>query len=168
MKKIIPLLFVVIGLSACKKAVYNRNCCDQSGIFVVFEGGYLTIPNAFTPDGDGVDDFLVPITLGVNSYTLTIKSEDETVFVGDDEGWNGRVDGSITSGIYGYIIDFETSDGELNTVLGQACSIPDPADACLKEPGKCRFESQFIPGSTPDEVGFYDPENIPGPIFCDE
>lgn len=157
-----------MGLSACKKAVYNRNCCTESGTFTIFEGGYLTIPNAFTPNGDGVDDLLVPITLGVNNYTLTIKSEDETVFVGENEGWDGRIDGNIESGIYGYIVDIETSDGELSTALGQACSIPDPADACLKEPEKCRFESQFVPGATPDEIGVYDAEITPGPVFCDE
>ena len=168
MKKIIPLLLVVIGVSACKKAVYNRNCCAETGTFVIFEGGYLTIPNAFTPNGDGVDDSLTPITLGVNSYTLTVKLEDETVFVGENEGWNGRIDGSIQSGIYGYIIDIETSDGERINKLGQACSIPDPADACLDEADNCRFESQFVPGSTIDEVGVYDPENRPGPVFCDE
>jgi len=168
MKKIIPLLLVVIGLSACKKAVYNRNCCTETGVFIVFEGGYLTIPNAFTPDGDGLNDVLAPLTQGVSSYTLTIKSEDETIFVGEGLGWDGRVDGDVASGIYGYIIDVETSDGEFRTALGQVCSIPDPANACLKEPENCRFSNQFIPSSSLASIGVYDPTNIPGPVFCDE
>jgi len=168
MKKIIPVLLVLFSITACKKAVYNRNCCVEPGGFVVFEGGYVTIPNAFTPNGDGVNDLLIPIAVGVNQYTLTVVLEDETLFTAENEGWDGRVDGSIERGIYGYIIDIETNDGELRQLFGQICSIPDPADACIKESDRCVFENQFIPDADPSSVGEYDQETVPSPIFCDE
>ncbi len=169
MKKIILLLLVIIGLSSCgEKAVYNRNCCIEPGGLVVFEGGYVTIPNAFTPNGDGTNDFLIPIAVGVSNYTLTVRLEDETLFVGENEGWDGKVDGSVEAGIYGYIIDIETSDGDISRLLGQICSIPDPAEACINEAERCVFENQFIPDPTVETVGEYDPQTVPSPIFCDE
>jgi len=168
MKKIISLLLVVIGLSACKKARYNRNCCTESSAIITFEGGYAAMPNAFTPNGDGENDTFSPITEGVREYTLTIKSGNKTILEDEEWAWDGTIKRRITSGIYDYTIDIETNNGELITASGQVCSIPDPANACLKEPENCRFSHQFVTGSTPDEVGFYDAENIPGFIFCDE
>jgi len=168
MKKIIPLLLVVIGLSACKKAVYNRNCCAEPGGVSVFFGGYLTVPNAFTPNGDGTNDKLEPIVYGVDEYTLTVKLEEETIFTGTNEGWDGRVNGTIEQGIYGYIIDIETTKGDTERLLGQICSIPNPADACINEAERCAFENQFIPDPDPELIGEYNPQIIPSPIFCDE
>ncbi len=168
MKKIIPLLLVVIGLSACKKAVYNRNCCATGGGVSIFFGGYLTVPNAFTPNGDGVNDKLEPIMFGVDEYTLTVVLDGETLFTGTNEGWDGRVDGNIERGIYGYIFDIETTKGDTEQLRGQICSIPDPAGACINEAERCAFENQFIPDPNPELIGEYDPQTVPSPIFCDE
>ena len=169
MKKIIPLLFLAIGLSSCgEKAVYKRNCCAEPGGVSIFFGGYLTVPNAFTPNDDGVNDKLEPITYGVSEYTLTVRLEDQTLFVGTNQGWDGRVDGKIEEGIYGYIIDIQTEKGDNEQLLGQICSIPDPASACINEAERCAFENQFIPDPNPETIGEYDPETVPSPIFCDE
>lgn len=168
MKNILFLLIITFCLTACKKAVYNRNCCEQPGIATVFFGGYLTIPNAFTPNGDGVNDQLIPITYGVTSYTLTVVLEDETLFQGINEGWDGKINGKAENGIYGYVIDIEPDRDNALQVRGQICTIVDPANACIKEADRCAFENQFVPDANPETIGEYDTENIPGPVFCDE
>jgi len=128
----------------------------------------MTVPNAFTPDGDGMNDKLVPIAYGVDSYTLRVVLEDETLFQGTNEGWDGKVDGTIEEGIYGYIIDIETSKGDIRQIAGQICAITDPANACIREASNCVFEHQFVPDADPESIGEYDTENFPGPVFCDE
>ncbi len=168
MRNSIILLVAILCLSACKKAVYKRNCCEQSGGIIAFFGGYLTVPNAFTPNGDGMDDKLVPITYGVDTYTLRVVLGKETLFEGTNEGWDGKVDGEIEDGIYGYVIDIETSKGDIRQIRGQVCAITDPANACIREAANCIFEHQFVPDTDPETIGEYDTENFPGPVFCEE
>jgi len=155
-------------LTACKKAVYKRNCCEQSGEAVTFFGGYVTVPNAFTPNGDGEDDLLVPISFGIESYTMKVVLEDETLFSETNQGWNGMADGKTEDGIYGYVIDVVTTKGDAVQVRGQVCLITDPADTCIKEADNCRFGHQFVPDAEIENVGKYDNDTFPGPVFCDE
>ncbi len=168
MKKLLFLLTLVIAFTGCKKAIYERNCCAESGLFEFFFGGFVTMPNAFTPDGDFKDDVFEPIQFGVVEYTLKVVTDDGTVFEATNQGWDGRVDGgAIDQGIYGYVLDITTDKGDFFTYRGQVCSIPDPANACLEEGGSCFFASQFVPDNG-DTGGEYDAVSTPGPVFCDE
>ena len=64
---------------------------------MVEEGPFITVPNIFTPNGDGVNDYFV-----LDEYRL-IKSFNMTVMTlgGDiifssenpEEGWNGEIQG---------------------------------------------------------------------------
>lgn len=159
------LALLAIGFTSCKKAVYKRNCCAENGLFQLFDGGYITSPNAFTPNGDGTDDIFEPIHWGLVEYTLKIVKDKKTVFEETNQGWDGRVDGSIDQGIYGYVFEISTDKGQFITLRGQVCSIPDPASVCLKEGDNCFFSSQFVPDNG-DTGGEYDNDNIPGPVFC--
>ncbi len=167
MKKLMFLCLLVMTLASCKKAIYERNCCEQNGLFELFFGGYITMPNAFTPDGDTVDDVFEPLEFGIVEYTLKIVTEDETVFEETNQGWDGRVDGEIKEGIYGFVIDILTDKGDYFTYRGQVCSIPNPSDACLDQGDNCIFASQFVPDGG-DTGGEYDGETTPSPVFCVE
>ena len=70
-------------------------------------GAGLFVPNAFTPDGDGMNDVFTPYVAGISadSYQLLIfdrwgQSLFSTTRIGD--GWNGTFgDGSLTpEGVY--------------------------------------------------------------------
>jgi gliding motility-associated-like protein len=56
------------------------------------------MPNAFSPDGNGVNDIFVPGILGVHDYTFLVFDRWGTqLFETHDveEGWDGKFDGNI-------------------------------------------------------------------------
>lgn len=62
----------------------------------------LFVPNAFTPDGDGINDEWQPKGQGIDAFYMTVEVRDSwgtLVFRGDnpDANWDGR---SIQSGIF--------------------------------------------------------------------
>jgi gliding motility-associated-like protein len=76
----------------------------------VFEHSILTVPNVFTPNGDGNNDFFLPILAeGLTTYKLLVYDRwGLKMFesVNDNKGWDGRAkNGSpAPDGTYYYII----------------------------------------------------------------
>ena len=83
----------------------------------------LFIPNAFTPDGNGLNDQFKPGNIeGATDYTLTIFNRwGEKLFVSHDpnHGWDGRYQGKVVQdGIYIFTVNFLYSDGQLYSEKG--------------------------------------------------
>ncbi len=57
----------------------------------------ILVPNGFTPNNDGLNDVLRPLTLGIRDfhYFRVFNRWGQTVFVTRDpgQGWNGQVAG---------------------------------------------------------------------------
>jgi gliding motility-associated-like protein len=72
----------------------------------------LFVPNAFTPDGDGLNDIFLPYYNGVTNYNMKIVNRwGEIIFETNDLaiGWDGRNKGEISQdGVYSWIITYRT------------------------------------------------------------
>lgn len=98
--------------------VESENLCVDSLLFekIVVEPSSLDIPNVFTPDGDGINDFFVVESKSLRSISVEIYSRSGMMvysFYGEGEGlagwqgWDGNVNRSSVKaapGIYFYII----------------------------------------------------------------
>ncbi|HPC97396.1 MAG TPA: gliding motility-associated C-terminal domain-containing protein [Bacteroidales bacterium] len=98
--------------------VESENLCVDSLLFekIVVEPSSLDIPNVFTPDGDGINDFFVVESKSLRSISVEIYSRSGMMvysFYGEGErlagwqGWDGNVNKSSVKaapGIYFYII----------------------------------------------------------------
>jgi gliding motility-associated-like protein len=88
--------------------VANGECVATDEVTVVVDCQEVFIPNAFTPDGDGLNDAFRPVTRGVQSYHLIIFDRwGGVVFETDDPGewWIGNVAGGshyAEAGAYTY------------------------------------------------------------------
>ena len=77
---------------------------------------YISVPNAFTPNGDGQNDIIFPRVLGLKSIELKIYNRwGELVFMSDDanNGWDGKykkIDQPV--GTYVYYVKAKTLKGE--------------------------------------------------------
>lgn len=87
--------------------VDTKRCCE------------MTFPNAFTPNGDGLNDFFRPITVGrrevetfrvVNRYGQTVYES-----IQSSRGWDGNMNGKPADvGTYFYLISFMCGDEKVD------------------------------------------------------
>jgi gliding motility-associated-like protein len=81
---------------------------------------YLVIPDAFSPNGDGINDYFFPRFINIESLEFWVLNKwGETVFYTSDlqsPGWDGKVRDEIgTPGNYVYKLKFKTLDGRSQT-----------------------------------------------------
>ena len=105
------------------QSVYGCEAQKSLPLFVYPPLNNLFIPNAFTPDGDGLNDRFKPANIeGATDYTLTIFNRwGEILFVSHNpkEGWNGQYQGKkVQDGIYMFTVNFLYSDGQLYSEKG--------------------------------------------------
>jgi gliding motility-associated-like protein len=100
------------GTFIIKEFVNNDvGCFDSSFAQVVIRPEYsLYIPNAFTPNGDGLNDVFRPVYKGDEKFSMLIFNEiGEQIFSTEDPvtGWDGRYRGELCpEGAYVYKIEF--------------------------------------------------------------
>ncbi len=90
-------------------------CVGHDSIIVKTNYDFGSIPNAFTPNGDGVNDVFMP-GVDLEVYTrweqLLFKSSNK-------EGWNGKINGKVVKkGEYLYIIKIKDENGVVHSKSG--------------------------------------------------
>ena len=101
--------YFIKGFIEGKASISNTICIDADKNY-----NPLPIPNAFTPNSDGLNDYFpwdsgFPKGLSISDFTMYIyNSWGEEGFFSDDimDTWDGKIrsDGQIFSGHYAYII----------------------------------------------------------------
>ncbi len=96
------------------------NNCDATDSIDVMDDCYVHIPNIFTPNGDGINDYFFPRQLlarGLVSFSMNIYNRwGQVIFESktlDGSGWDGRLSGQEQpEGVYVYIIEATFKDGQ--------------------------------------------------------
>lgn len=92
--------------------VSNEQGCTGSAIVRIDKGCYIDIPNAFTPDGDGINDYFFPrqlLSQGVAQFHMQVQNRwGQVLFestLPEGRGWDGRFNGiEQPAGVYIYRI----------------------------------------------------------------
>ena len=100
------------GTYTIMQVIVNANgCMDTAYVEVLIRPEFLFwIPNAFTPNGSGLNDIFKPKLLGVHDYSFLIFDRwGEKIFETNNEeaGWNGYFKGRLcTNDVFVYKINF--------------------------------------------------------------
>ncbi len=101
-------------------ATITMDGCSASSSVTVTNDCYMNIPNVFTPNNDGLNDYFFPrsaLTSGLTSFSIQVYNRwGEKVFESTSltgAGWDGKLNGmDQPEGVYIYIIDGTFKDGE--------------------------------------------------------
>jgi gliding motility-associated-like protein len=109
-------------------ATNSSGCVDSvSHVLEVKEPLSFFVPNAFTPNNDGLNDVFMPVGLGIdpNNFIMYIFDRwGEAIYNSNDlyKGWNGRTEGSdklCQMGVYVWLIDYKDINGDRHKINGR-------------------------------------------------
>lgn len=106
--------------------VTNEHGCSTTESVLVRKDCYIDIPNAFTPDGDGVNDYFFPRQLAASGLTAfhmkVISRWGQVVFETsriNGRGWDGTFNGKAQpEGVYLYFVEAAFSNGRTEQYQG--------------------------------------------------
>jgi gliding motility-associated-like protein len=118
------------GITVTKPGMYAATVtvdgCSMTDTIIVTKDCYVEVPNVFTPNGDGVNDYFFPrrlLTKSLATFNLSIYNRwgqliYETANL-DGQGWDGAMNGTPQpTGVYIYSIEATFKDGMIEQHKG--------------------------------------------------
>jgi len=100
--------------------VYDRGCHGESQVITILVN---ELPNAFTPDGDGINDIF-----GEGAELTIFNRWGQKIYEGT-QGWDGTFNGrKVSPGTYYYLRNMYDADNNKNTVKGSVTVILNEID----------------------------------------
>lgn len=136
-------------------------CCSSNPILVAHGEGNIFIPNAFTPDGDGINDFFQVVgnpgiaqidtmrILDLNDQSIVFEATDITD-LSPTNGWDGTANDTIVPAQYYFWVQLTTTDNVTDDYEGLVCCFPCAEPTGVAEPlnlSSCIFGTQFDPST---------------------
>lgn len=112
------------SIAVSKKGVYfaavSLDNCTSTDSVVVGDGCYINVPNIFSPNADGINDYFYPrnqLSNGLVAFKLSIFNRwGQSVFETnalEGRGWDGKFNGvPQPQGVYIYLIEATFKDGK--------------------------------------------------------
>lgn len=123
MKQVVLIISLIIGMVSGVMAQNIENHNDMNLIDSVKTHKELYIPNAFTPNGDGLNDVFKILNLTEEKVIdFRVFNRWGTILYrsGDNQAaWDGKYKGKIQDpGVYGYLMKIGHADGSIVTYKG--------------------------------------------------
>ena len=106
-----PVLLIVTSPDGCIDSIIQFvNILDLTTLFV---------PNAFTPNGDGINDIFQPYSTDID-YKLSIYDRwGERLFEADNQGWDGKYEGKkLKSDVYVWCLIYTQKQLQKKIAIG--------------------------------------------------
>ncbi|MBL4704198.1 MAG: gliding motility-associated C-terminal domain-containing protein [Flavobacteriales bacterium] len=113
-KLITLLLTVTLMVGGCTKRKIRIKACTEAPVCIALTSGSFSLPNIFSPNGDGVNDAFGPTSCcGITDFELKIKKGRKLIFESNspEATWGGTIAGKgVKDGVYDYTVK-ATVDG---------------------------------------------------------
>ncbi|MEO5641693.1 MAG: gliding motility-associated C-terminal domain-containing protein [Bacteroidia bacterium] len=101
----------------------SAGCRDSSDVCISIGEVYLSVPNVFTPNGDGTNDLFLISSGGLSELHVDIFDRWGVlvnVISGTGEGWDGRSTSGmeVSDGTYYYVLNATASNGKIYNEKG--------------------------------------------------
>jgi hypothetical protein len=159
MTKIYPAILFLMLYTSCQDTItVIKGCCEMPPVISTFKDAQIWVPNAFSPNGDGLHDRLYFMSNDnvIDIAELVIKNADGTIVFKDehfppndyDRSWDGKFNGKVQRGMYSYFVRAETIEGYVWEFNGKVCNCPcdDESDKNIVPMKNCIFEYCDSPG----------------------
>lgn len=98
---------------AVENNTQNTSCSNE---LIIYLGSEIYLPNAFTPDGDGINDIFKAVLNFIPEEFLMIIYNRNGIKIfqskDPDEGWDGRINGvKAPEGVYMYYAEYKPFNG---------------------------------------------------------
>ncbi len=156
--KLYHLLFLlfsqlITGCSEKDPESALKGCCTNPPIDENVGTGHVYVANIFTPNWDGVNDYMA---ISTNAIDLIVEVEvrnkqgekvfeSTTVEINNSiTSWDGKVDGVVKEGVYTITVSVLAADGTSRTLTGSVCNYPCDGEGNLESipTDNCTFPSQ--------------------------
>ncbi len=130
------LLFALLYTSCFDQhgPIFRKPCCQTAAVQLQVGNGNLFIPNAFTPNGDGVNDLfkiygddniqeIVYFRIIGNLGRVIFSAESFVPGYDLSQQWNGRHRDQVYVGQFKYEVEALSTDGVRQSFSGKACSL---------------------------------------------
>lgn len=174
------IVFIFFTFCACdffevidfKEPNKYEGCCGVAAVEDTIGQSVISIPNAITPNADGINDaFSVHSTEVLQITSLQIKEQNDILAIDRSNiplsrGWTmvwtpRNASNIVIQGLYNYTMILEDKRGEQKTITGQFCAFICGTDKSETIPkSECHFSTQV------SEAGFFDLD-LPSQDDCD-
>ncbi len=111
---------ILVGQPGVYYVKVGVNGCESTDTVIVSNDCYMDVPNVFTPNGDGINDYFYPrqlLSKGLINFKMDIYNRwGQLIFTTntlDGRGWDGNFNGvPQPEGVYIYVIDAQFKDAE--------------------------------------------------------
>ena len=145
------LIFFATG---CKDSSEDaQGCCSFPAIEATVGGAQAYMPNVFTPDANGINDFITVfgdslveiVSMQIFDQHHNLVFNKEHFLPGDPaQGWDGVYLGQRVGGIFDVAVVVTSFDGFAKTLTGKICSYPCAFEGNQPISGDgCQFPAQF-------------------------
>jgi gliding motility-associated-like protein len=100
----------------------NEGCTSTNSAYLkdIYMPFYIVVPNAFTPNGDGLNDTFRPVATGdlIRQFSMVIYNRwGQMVFETSDysAGWDGK---DAPAGVYSWVISYSNHTGKVFKMRG--------------------------------------------------
>ena len=113
------------GLYTLSLFFVSSNGCSSDTIYYTItvipcEDTYLFLPNAFSPNNDGLNDLFGPIGVNYKNMKMWIFNRWGEQLFEDSKMWDGSYNGKLCQqDVYVYRIQWESSDGKFHKQIGR-------------------------------------------------
>ena len=120
-----------LGKYDVKLTVTSANGCSDSLLLIeeieIIGAGQIVFPNAFTPNGDGLNDTFRPVSQGVIKYEMLLYNRwGELIFTTKDlsAGWDGKIKGKwAKTDVYIWKAEGKFTNGKAFEIAGDVTLI---------------------------------------------